>query len=79
MSEPDLSEFEELAQTEARQCKVGDALERLSKEDAEALTAALARRDLPPKSLIAWLERRGVTDMHYNSIAYHRTGKCKCG
>lgn len=78
MSEPDLSEFEELAKPPRKQCKIASSLEKLSDDDAAALKAALEESGIPPRAIVAWLERRGITDVHFNSIAYHRTADCRC-
>lgn len=78
MSEPDLSEFEELSTGQPKRCRVGNALAELPEEDAAALQAALDKPSIKATAIAQWLGRRGI-DVHYNVPAYHRAGNCRCG
>lgn len=73
MSEPDLSEFEELSIGKKKgQCRVCAARDTLSKEEQAQLDAACAASSLTGGAIARWLERRGH-ELHSNSVTAHRS------
>lgn len=63
-------------------CGVGRVLASLSKEDAEALKAAMAIPKGDPQRLssnqIANILREEGHDIHHKSVEVHRKGACRC-
>ena len=80
MAKPDLSEFEALSKVgRHRPCSVRYAMEKLSPQEVEQVTAAMAlsRTELETGVIRKWFEKRGL-EVSVAGVTAHREGKCKC-
>lgn len=80
MSQPDLSEFEQLANPKQIKCKVAIAREELTGDDLTNFEGALStdKGIINSGAIEKWLAARGIKATAV-SIANHRNGKCSCG
>lgn len=79
MAGPDLSEFESLSNPKKVDCPIASALDQLSDEEAEQLTAACAEplSVVTNQGITKWLKRREI-DIPWQRVRSHRGGTCAC-
>jgi len=72
---PDLSEFYDARRKTS--CVVGDAIHKLTPDDAEKFIAALGTSDILTTSITRFLHARGYK-INHSTVARHRKGECCC-